>query len=71
MSETKDVAATRDEVMLGPHMELNAPTPCPECGSAKWVPEMGGSVDLRHYRGCSGWSSYFDGGTQPPQAAKS
>jgi hypothetical protein len=39
--------------------------PCPECGSTKWHPEMGGSYDLRHYRNCSQWHSYFDGGDKP------
>lgn len=37
-------------------------TPCPECGSNKWVMEMGESLNLRHYRGCSQWTQYFDGG---------
>jgi hypothetical protein len=45
--------------------EPRYPDPCPECGSGQWLPEMGGTMDLRHYRGCSRWHSYFDGGPNP------
>lgn len=39
--------------------------PCPECGSNVQQSEMGGATYLRHYRGCSQWHAYFDGGNKP------
>lgn len=41
---------------------------CPECGSDQWMHEMGGSIELRHFRGCSQWHSYFDGGVPTTEA---
>lgn len=56
MSEDEDAPV---DISVSP---IKVYQPCPECGSDKWMHEMGGSIELRHFRGCTQWHSYFDGG---------